>query len=173
MHWDTIGGSFYSNGGREAMSCSIQFDYQREHHQSRHMLFHNNHVFMSSRQHKWPDWFESVGGTPGSNSSWGWNNGPRKHFEPENEKYLWKGFRGITKHKIGDECEVDKTWAYDGQFSGYDVLKNRSEKNSREMFRALNPKESDRDTDNHGAICYGIYQAATTTYNIYLSLIHI
>ena len=167
MHWDTIGGSFYSNGGREAMSCSIQFDYQREHHQSRHMLFHNNHVFMSSRQHKWPDWFESVGGTPGSNSSWGWNNGPRKHFEPENEKYLWKGFRGITKHKIGDECEVDKTWAYDGQFSGYDVLKNRSEKNSQEMFRALNPKESDRDTDNHGAICYGIYQAATTTYNIY------
>ena len=167
MHWDTIGGSFYSNGGREAMSCSIQFDYQREYHQSRHMLFHNNHVFMSSRQHKWPDWFERVGGTPGSNSSWGWNNGPRKHFEPENEKYLWKGFRGITKHKIGDECEVDKTWAYDGQFSGYDVLKNRSEKNSREMFRALNPKESDRDTDNHGAICYGIYQAATTTYNIY------
>ncbi len=167
MHWDTIGGSFYSNGGREAMSCSIQFDYQREHHQSRHMLFHNNHVFMSSRQHKWPDWFERVGGTPGSNSSWGWNNGPRKHFEPENEKYLWKGFRGITKHKIGDECEVDKTWAYDGQFSGYDVLKNRSEKNSQEMFRALNPKESGRDTDNHGAICYGIYQAATTTYNIY------
>ena len=166
MHWDTRGRSYYSNGGREEISCSIQFDYHREFHQSRYMLFHNNHVFMSSRQHKWPDWFEK-GGPPGSSTNWGSKNGPRKFFEPENEKYLWKGFRGVTKHKIGDECEVDKTWAYDGQFSGYDVFKNRSERNSREMFRALNPKESTRDTDNHGAICYGIYQEELTTYNIY------
>ena len=166
MHWDTRGRSYYSNGGREEISCSIQFDYHREFHQSRYMLFHNNHVFMSSRQHKWPDWFEK-GGPPNSSTTWGSKNGPRKFFEPENEKYLWKGFRGVTKHKIGDECEVDKTWAYDGQFSGYDVFKNRSERNSREMFRALNPKESTRDTDNHGAICYGIYQEEITTYNIY------
>ncbi len=166
MHWDTRGRSYYSNGGREEISCSIQFDYHREFHQSRYMLFHNNHVFMSSRQHKWPDWFEK-GGPPDSSTTWGSKNGPRKFFEPENEKYLWKGFRGVTKHKIGDECEVDKTWAYDGQFSGYDVFKNRSERNSREMFRALNPKESTRDTDNHGAICYGTYQAEQTTYNIY------
>ena len=60
--------------------------------------------------------------------------------------------------------EVDKTWAYDGQFSGYDVFKNRSEE-IQEMFRALNPKDT-RDTDNHGAICYGTYQGQTT-YNIY------
>ena len=126
MHWDTRGRSYYSNGGRKEISCSIQFDYHREFHQSRYMLFHNNHVFMSSRQHKWPDWFEK-GGPPGSSTNWGSKNGPRKFFEPENEKYLWKGFRGVTKHKIGDECEVDKTWAYDGQFSGYDVFKNRSE----------------------------------------------
>ena len=156
MHWDTKGQSPYSNGGREEISCSIQFDSQYGDPPNPYMLFHNNHVFMSSRQHKWPDWFEGYG-TPG----------PRTFFEPEHEKYLWKGFRGITKHKIGDECEVDKTWAYDGQFSGYDVFKNRSERNSREMFRALNPKESTRDTDNHGAICYGHYQREHTTYKIY------
>ena len=82
MHWDTRGRSYYSNGGREEISCSIQFDYHREFHQSRYMLFHNNHVFMSSRQHKWPDWFEK-GGPPDSSTTWGSKNGPRKFFEPE------------------------------------------------------------------------------------------
>ena len=97
----------YLNGGRREHACSILFNWDG-YNEGHDIVFHNDHVFMASDNHGFPD------------GTWEGNSSNRDGVNTIREKlkypqHIWKGFRGITKHKIGDECTLDKSWAYDGQ----------------------------------------------------------
>ena len=154
-HWDQERNESYMNGGRREHACSILFNHG-SYNRGADIVFHNDHVFMSSQSHGFPD------------DSWEYNYSNRDGVNTIREKFkypqhIWKGFRGITKHKIGDECTLDKNWAYDGQYSSFDMFKNESYASPREMFRALDPYTW-RDGE---PICVGYWQDRSQEFRIY------
>ena len=146
----------YLNGGRREHACSILFNWDG-YHRGNDIVFHNDHVFMASDNHGFPD------------GIWEGNSSNRDGVNTIREKlkypqHIWKGFRGITKHKIGDECTLDKSWAYDGQYSSFDIFKNGSYASPREMFKALDPHN--HRWDKH-TVCVGNWQDAYQKYKLF------
>ncbi|MDA9752481.1 PilC/PilY family type IV pilus protein [Candidatus Pelagibacter sp.] len=155
-HWDQERKGSYMNGGRREHACSILFN-SGYYTLGAEMVFHNDHVFMSSDSHGFPDdtWEEKISNKDGVNTI------REKLKYPQ---HIWKGFRGITKHKIGDECTLDKSWAYDGQYSSFDIFKNGSYASPREMFKDLDPYKKNRDGE---PICVGYWQDQSQIFRIF------
>ena len=146
----------YSNGGRREHACSILFNWDG-YHRGNDIVFHNDHVFMASDLHGFPDdiWEGSMSNRDGVNTI-------REKFKYP--QHIWKGFRGITKHKIGDECTLDKSWAYDGQYSSFDIFKNGGYASPRDMFKALDPLNHRWDKDT---VCVGNWQDDYQKYKLF------